>query len=158
VPPLTPLHIEGLVRPSYRVFPLSDHCADKLCAMIETHRQVGGTYVSSRVKDLVDLALIARSQTIDGSALRAAILAGTAHRGLPMPTAFAVPDWDAWRTGFTKTIAAAHGEAMPFADAVQLVTRFLDPVLAGPVDARWNPGFGWSTPGPSDPSAPDDAA
>ena len=158
VPPLTPLHIEGLVRPSYRAFPLSDHCADKLCAMIETHRQVGGTYVSSRVKDLVELALIARSQTIDGSALRAAILAGTAHRGLPMPTAFAVPDWDAWRTGFTKTIAAAPGEAMPFADAVQLVTRFLDPVLAGPVDARWNPGFGWSTPGPSDPSAPDDAA
>jgi len=114
-------------------------------------------HVSSRVKDLVDLALIASSQMVDGPALRAAILAGTDHRGLPMPTAFAVPDWDAWRTGFAKAIAAAPGEAMTFADAVQLVTRFLDPVLAGPVDARWNPGIGWSASGPSDPSTPDDA-
>jgi len=79
--------------------------------------------VSSRVKDLVDLALIARSQTVDGPVLRVAILAGTGHRVLPLPTAFAVPDWDVWRTGFTKTITAAPGESMTFAEAVQLVKR-----------------------------------
>lgn len=39
VPPLTPLHVEGLVRPRYRAFPLPDHCADKLCAVVETHEQ-----------------------------------------------------------------------------------------------------------------------
>lgn len=70
VPPLTPLRIDGLARPDYRAFPLSDHCSDKLCAVIETHEQTGDTRVSSRVKDLVDLALIARSQTIDGPACR----------------------------------------------------------------------------------------
>jgi hypothetical protein len=156
VPPLTPLHIEGLVRPPYRAFPLPDHCADKLCAITETHEQAGGTHVSSRVKDLVDLALIARSQTVDGPALRVAILAGTGHRGLPLPTTFAAPDWDAWRTGFTKTITAAPAKSMTFADAVQLVKRFLDPVLAGPVSGRWIPQEGWSPPGVPDPAESED--
>jgi len=113
--------------------------------------------VSSRVKDLVDLALIARSQTVDGPALRVAILAGTGHRGLPIPTAFAVPDWDAWRTGFTKTITAAPAESMAFADAVQLVKRFLDPVLAGPVSGCWTPRTGWSPPEVLDPAASEGA-
>ncbi|MGH3923086.1 MAG: nucleotidyl transferase AbiEii/AbiGii toxin family protein [Pseudonocardiaceae bacterium] len=36
VPPLTPLRIDGLLRPPYRAFPLPDHCADKLCAIIAT--------------------------------------------------------------------------------------------------------------------------
>jgi len=153
VPPLTPLHIEGLVRPLYRAFPLPDHCADKLCAVIETHEQAGGIHVSSRVKDLVDLALIARSQTVDGPALRAAIVLGAAHRGLPLPAAFAVPDWEAWRTGFTKTISAAPGQSMSFADGLHLVQRFLDPVLAGPVNARWHPQTGWNAAGAPDPAA-----
>lgn len=144
VPPLTPLQVDGLVRPPYRAFPLPDHCADKLCAVIETHEQAGSTYVSSRVKDLVDLALIARSQPVDGPALRAAILTGTAHRRLAMPTTFAVPDRDAWRTGFAKTITAAPAEPLGFDDAIQLVKHFLDPVLAGPVTDRWVPGQGWS--------------
>jgi len=34
---LTPLDIEGLIRPRYRVFPVADHLADKLCATISTH-------------------------------------------------------------------------------------------------------------------------
>ncbi|MGH3923826.1 MAG: nucleotidyl transferase AbiEii/AbiGii toxin family protein [Pseudonocardiaceae bacterium] len=139
VPPLTPLQIDGLMRPDYRAFPLSDHCADKLCAVIETHEQNGATRVSSRVKDLVDLALIARSQTIDGPALRRAILVGTGHRGLPLPTAFTVPDWNIWRAGFTKTMAATPGKPMAFADALDLVQRFLDPTLAGPIAGQWDP-------------------
>ncbi len=36
VPPLTPLRIDGLLRPPYRAFPLPDHCADKPCAIIAT--------------------------------------------------------------------------------------------------------------------------
>jgi hypothetical protein len=37
VSPLTPLHIDGLVRPSYRTFPLPDHLADKYCTILGTH-------------------------------------------------------------------------------------------------------------------------
>lgn len=104
VPPLTPLRINGLLRPSYRAFPLPDHCADKLCAIIETHEQAGEVRNSTRVKDLVDLALIARTQHVDGSALRTTILSGTAHRRLPLPRSFSVPDLPSWSTGFAKTI------------------------------------------------------
>jgi len=37
VSPQTPLHIDGLVRPSYRTFPLPDHLADKYCTILGTH-------------------------------------------------------------------------------------------------------------------------
>ena len=147
VPPLTPLRVDGLVRPPYRAFPLPDHCADKLCAIIETHEQAGEVRGSSRVKDLVDLALIARTQHVDGSALRTAILSGTAHRHLPLPSSFSVPDLTSWSAGFAKTIATAPGEPMTFTDAVDLVGRFLNPALAGPITGTWDPhGSNWATP------------
>jgi hypothetical protein len=60
VAPLTPLHIDGLVRPPYRAFPLPDHVADKLAAILGTHVRGESVTGSSRIKDLVDIALIAR--------------------------------------------------------------------------------------------------
>jgi hypothetical protein len=139
VAPLTPLNIEGLTRPSYRAFPLPDHCADKLCAIMETHHQSGRTRESTRVKDLVDLSLIASTQQVDGPALRTAILAGTALRNLPMPTSFAAPDAPSWKAGFTRTMAATHAGQITFAEGIDLVSRFLNPVLAGPITGTWNP-------------------
>lgn len=139
VPPLTPLRVDGLLRPSYRVFPLPDHCADKLCAIIETHGQAGAIRGSTRVKDLVDLALIARTQHIDGHALRIAILSGVGHRRLPLPTTFLVPDLPSWNAGFAKTYATGPSEPMTFSDAVDLVGRFLNPILAGPITGTWDP-------------------
>lgn len=41
VAPLTPVDIDGLVRPHYRVFPVADHLADKLCAIIGTYTRGG---------------------------------------------------------------------------------------------------------------------
>jgi len=82
VAPLTPLHIDGLVRPLYRAFPLPDHVADKFAAILGTHVRSETVTGSSRIKDLVDIALIATTQQISGPALRAAILAGTSrHHG-----------------------------------------------------------------------------
>jgi len=84
VAPLTPLHIDGLVRPPYRAFPLPDHVADTFAAIPGTH--IGGEKEtgSSRVKDLVDIALIATTQQILGPTLRVAILVGAAHRNLSL--------------------------------------------------------------------------
>jgi hypothetical protein len=139
LPPLTPLDIDGLQRPAYRAYPLADHCADKLCAIIETHHQAGQTRESTRVKDLVDLAPVARTQHVGAKAFRAAIIAGTAHRGLPIPGVFAAPDLPSWRTGFTKTLAAAHAQQITFPEALDLVGRFLDPILAGASQGTWDP-------------------
>lgn len=57
VPPWAPLDIEGLVRPSYRVFPVADHLADKLCATVGVYARAEQPASSSRVKDLVDIAI-----------------------------------------------------------------------------------------------------
>jgi hypothetical protein len=61
-PPFTSVDIPGLVRPAYRLFPLADHIADKLCAITEVHDQGGVARPSTRIKDLVDLTLIASTQ------------------------------------------------------------------------------------------------
>ena len=39
VAPLTPIDIEGLVRPHYRAFPIADHLADKFCAILGSRRK-----------------------------------------------------------------------------------------------------------------------
>jgi hypothetical protein len=142
-PPLTRLDIDGLARPPYRVFPVVDHLADKVCAIIERHDLVDGTMrVSSRVKDLVDIAIIARSQPLAGPALRAALLTGAGHRGLTLPQRFSVPDLDAWRAGYGRRAADAPAPTPTFDEAVDTARRLLDPVLTGPLDASWDPDTG----------------
>lgn len=147
VPPLVPIDLGGLIRPSYRVFPIADHVADKVCAIIELHGRADGTMrVSSRVKDLVDIAIIARTQSIPGSELRKALLTGTAHRGLILPSRFDVPDIEAWRTGYARRADDVPGQAPSFEEAIDLAHRLLDPVFAGPVVATWNPNAcQWNT-------------
>ncbi|WP_291408100.1 nucleotidyl transferase AbiEii/AbiGii toxin family protein [Actinophytocola sp.] len=140
VPPLTPIDVDGLIRPPYRVFPMADHVADKVCAIIELHSRADGTVrVSSRVKDLVDIAIIARTQSIPGPALGTALLTGVAHRGLTLPSRFDVPDIEAWRTGYARRADDVPGQAPPFEEAIDLAHRLLDPVFAGPITATWNP-------------------
>lgn len=139
VPPLVPIAIDGLVRPPYRTVALVDHLADKLCATIRRHDQPGETIRSTRVKDLVDIALIARSQAIDGETLRIAVVAGLAHQGLELPSHFAVPDETLWRGSYGRVAAQAPPPAPSFDDAVRLASALLDPALAGPLDASWDP-------------------
>jgi len=147
VAPLTPLHIDGLVRPSYRAFPLPDHVADKLAAILGTHIRGETVTGSSRIKDLVDIALIATTQQISGPALRAAILAGKAHRNLSLPDAFAVPDDAVWRRGYPRSAADAPEPTPTFDEAVSLACALLNPVLKGPVSGNWDPAAArWTSP------------
>lgn len=139
VGPMTPLEIAGLVRPPYRTFPMADHLADKLCAIIGTYGTGRSERASTRIKDLVDIALIASTQRVSGQALRSAIVANTAHRGLSIPVAFAVPDEASWRRGFPKVAADVPGHAPSYDEAVALADALFNPVLAAPVDGEWDP-------------------
>lgn len=139
VAPLTPLQIDGLVRPPYRAFPLADHVADKFCAIVTGHSRAGAINGSSRIKDLVDIALIAQTQELSGSALRAAVLAGTAYRNLPIPDTFAVPDERSWRKGYPASAADAPMPVPDFDEACQLASSLLNPILRGQVPGNWNP-------------------
>ena len=145
-PPLTPLHIDGLVRSPYRTFPLPDHVADKFCTILGTHIRGETLTGSSRIRDLVDIALIATTQQLSGPALRAAILAGTAHRNLTLPKAFAVPDEAVWRRGYPQSAADAPGPTPTFDEAISLACALLNPVLKGPVSGNWDPALASWTP------------
>jgi hypothetical protein len=101
---------------------------------------------SSRIKDLVDIALIATTQQISGPALRAAVLAGTAHRNLSLPDAFAVPDEAVWRRGYPQSAADAPGPTPTFDQAVSLACALLNPVLKGPLSGNWDPAAASWTP------------
>lgn len=141
--PLTPLRIDDLVRPCYRVFPVADHLADKLCAIAETHQRADGTVMAStRVKDLVDVALIAGSQSVPGPALHHALVTGAAHRGLALPPRFELPDLDAWCTGYARIAADALAPVPSFRQAADVARRLFDPVLAGPRCGSWDPQAG----------------
>lgn len=141
-PPLTPVQVPGLTRPGYRLFPLADHVADKLCATIEVHQRDGHVQPSTRVKDLVDLVLIASTQRPSAAQLRHALEVGTRLRGLVLPDRFVVPELQSWRAGYPRKANDAAAELPSFDDAVRQAADFLDPVLAGIASGRWDPVLG----------------
>lgn len=84
------LDVRGLETPTLRLYPVVDHIADKLCATQASYGTTGDR-PSSRVRDLVDLVVFARSQEVDGSALIAAVRGEWTQSGLPGEPVFAPP-------------------------------------------------------------------
>lgn len=139
VAPLTPLDIEGLIRPRYRVFPVADHLADKLCATISTHAGRGRSASSSRVKDLVDIAIIATTLEIDSQALRIAVATNAALRRLDLPECFAVPDPVGWAARYPRVAAESPGPVPDYDTAVSVASEVFDPVLDATATGVWDP-------------------
>jgi len=122
--------------------PLELQIAEKLHAYTQTYEGGRG---STRVKDLVDLALIAELSSLDATALRQEIdwIFGrrethSAPRALPSPP----PEWAlpygrlAEEVGISADLAAGHREA----------AAMLDPVLGEEItEGQWSPaGRAWS--------------
>lgn len=130
----------------YRLYPIVDHIADKVCATMMTYP---GGRPSSRVKDLVDLALIARTQTIDLDLLRLAITTKRALGRLPEFTRFTIPD--GWQTKYRLMASRipALADHLDITQALNLVTDMVDPALAPAPkpSATWNPTTCWTEPG-----------
>ena len=91
--PQSRLDVPGFDAPRYRVYPVVDHIADKLCATVERHGREQRE--SSRHRDMVDLVIIARTQTVYAASLWTAIEAERQHRGLEAITAYVAPA--SWR-------------------------------------------------------------
>ena len=129
------LDVRGLDAPTLRLYPVVDHIADKLCATQASY----GTYgdrPSSRVRDLVDLVVFARSQDVDGSGLITAVQGEWAHRGLPGEPVFAPPaGWERQFPQLARKVPAV-GDVTSFADALTLVGALLGPVLDGQAAGR----------------------
>ncbi len=116
--------------------PLELQAAEKLHAYTRTY---GDSRPSTRVKDLVDLALIAELSSLDAATLHGEIEATFARRAThPVPSALPQPP-DDWRTpfrqlaeavGVTSDLQAGHGDA----------TALIDPVLEGVIEqGTWDP-------------------
>jgi hypothetical protein len=134
--PILDLGIPGLVRPSYRLYPLVDVLADKFMGIIERH----GERPSTRFRDLVDIVLIARSQMVDAAALCAALVSEGRRRELALPERFDIPDHALWEAGYRTVAQEVPGvPERTLAAAVVTAQRLFDPVLDGRARGQWDP-------------------
>ena len=152
VEPANRLHLRRpLITFPYRLYPVADQIADKVCATLST--QYPGGKRSSRVKDLVDLVLIACTQTVDLDELWAAI---AAKRDLSRMGPFEHFDVPAeWTRTYPATARGVPAAATFSAQtAASLVASFVDPALGKrPKPAAWDPqSLAW-IPAMSDPTA-----
>ena len=145
VPALARVVMPGIEQHGYRAYPLVDHIADKVCAMLERHGAMG--VPSTRYKDLVDLVAIVLAASVDAEPQTSALRSEAERRGLRLPDRFAVPDRRLWKPGYT---TEADRSLLPIArtldDALDIVEPFLDPLLDGTADGAWDPhGARWAS-------------
>lgn len=116
-------------------YPLTQHLAEKVHAYIRPRATGEGT----RVKDLVDIILVAEHMTINGLTLRAAIQATFTAQGAgdPPPSLPAPPP--SWALAFRKLAAEVELRCMTLAEADRAARCFLEPILGGVVQGTWAP-------------------
>lgn len=134
------LAFAGIAPPTLRLYPVETHIAEKLHAYTMPRSRP-----NSRVKDLPDLALLATAQPIDAKRLRAALeQTFTFRKTHPLPTSVPAPP-PAWANPYA-AMAREDQLAWPSLEAVNGAVRaFLDPVLAGDLEAKWNPAtWAWA--------------
>ena len=136
--PVGRVALEGVESSPYVLYPVCDQLADKLCATMEV--QPGG-YPSSRMKDLVDIVLMARTQELAWRDLRVAVAAECARRGMAVPGRFEAPEF--WRSGFAR-FARRQGVDVTFDGACEIAGALFDPVLGDVACGTWHPeGLRW---------------
>lgn len=131
----------------YRLYPVADQIADKVCA---TMTPSYGGRPSSRVKDLIDLAILVRTQRVGLRELQLAIDAKRVLSNIPPITSFEIPD--GWGPRY-RALAIKTPELTDLADvqeAQQLVADMIRPALnpgAVSTELEWSPAQGWTEPG-----------
>ncbi len=139
--PLVPIEIPGIPQMTYRIYPLADHVADKVMALLQRHDRRGAEPVeSTRYRDLADLVVIARRATLEAAALGAALRRQASHRGLELPTRLRPPENASWEIGYARTARDIPGPIeSDLASAAATAARFIDPVLQGSARGGWDP-------------------
>jgi hypothetical protein len=134
------LAFAGVAPPTLRLYPVATHIAEKLHAYTMPRSRP-----NSRVKDLPDLALLATAQEIDAKRLRAALeQTFTFRKTHPLPSLVPAPP-PAWETPYAAMAREDQLAWATLADVTRAVQSFLDPVLAGDLDANWSPAtWSWS--------------
>ncbi|MEX2105571.1 MAG: nucleotidyl transferase AbiEii/AbiGii toxin family protein [Solirubrobacterales bacterium] len=138
MPALARVTMPDLEQSGYRVYPLVDHVADKIAATFDRYGK--NRSPSTRYKDLVDLVAIASAASVAAEAQIAALRSEAERRGIELPAAFSVPDREAWKRGYEAETARSLLEvAATLEEALELMGRFVDPLLDGSARGTWDP-------------------
>lgn len=144
---ISPRNLPALIKKmeshQYRLYPIANQIADKACAVVE---RISGRE-STRIKDLVDLIIIANTQDCNATELSEALRSECHRRHLPFPLVFHVPG--SWKTSqFRKTAASTPARSYDLEEAEDLVIRFLNvPISDGTPSTHWNHAdLRWETP------------
>lgn len=134
------LAFAGLDRVQVKTLAIEQHLAEKVHAYTRTY---AGDRPSSRVKDLVDIDVIAATTRIDSDRLRAALdilFAERATHAVPMELPPPPQNW----AGTWSKLAANLPVPSTLAHGYRAAAAFLDPILAGTiVNHKWEPETGW---------------
>jgi predicted nucleotidyltransferase component of viral defense system len=126
----------GARRSQLRLYPCETHVAEKLHAYT-LPRPAGRP--NTRVKDLVDIALLARGEPFEARLLHEALERTFHFRGSHALPPRLPPPPDGWRDSY-RDMVEEHGMPWRDLDAVlSLACAFLDPVLRGE-GGTWAPG------------------
>jgi hypothetical protein len=137
VPALARGIMPDIAQRGYRVYPIVDHVADKVAATYEVYGASG--QVSTRYRDLVDLVAIISGVSIKAEHQARALMSEFKRRSLEFPTAFAVPDRQAWERGYRLECAQSLLSLADDLDtALSLVGSFLNPLLLGKTEGTWS--------------------
>jgi hypothetical protein len=128
------LAFAGIAPPRLRLYPIETHIAEKLHAYTMPRPRP-----NSRVKDLPDIALLATAQILDAKRLRTALeQTFTFRKTHALPTNLPAP-MEAWATPYAAMAREDRLTWRTLADVTRAAQSFLDPVLAGALDAKWSP-------------------
>ena len=144
VPALARVEIPDVEQHGYVVYPLVDHIADKVAAILQAYG--AGHVPSTRYKDLVDLVAIVSEASVDAAEQYAALRSEADRRDIDLPDAFSVPDRELWEKGYAAEASRSLLDtALTLDDALAVVRPFLDPLFDGTAAGTWDPRTGrWS--------------
>lgn len=128
------LSFAGIASPTLRLYPIETHLAEKLHAYTMPRSRP-----NSRVKDLPDIALLATAQPIEAKRLRAALeQTFTFRKTHALPASMPAP-LAAWTTPYAAMAREDRLAWLTLDDVTKAAQTFLDLVLAGELDATWEP-------------------
>ena len=138
--PVDRLDIEGLPVCDYRVCRVESALADKLLAMMELH----DGRASSRIKDIVDILVYAKTCSVDGATLAERVEKEAFARKIAMPKEFVAPLWWKQNGSAQYTKMARQAGVLEFAGniagAEEVVNRLYAPYFDRSMSVcKWNP-------------------
>ena len=129
------LSFAGLSPTSVPCYPVTQQIAEKLHAYTKPRK----SGESSRVKDIVDLLLLAELQPVSGTRLQQAIQATFSTEGThPVPENIPPPPGK-WESEFRRMASEVGLTTTLLDQAYSLVQAFVDPVLAERPPNKWDP-------------------